>query len=88
VVKPCTEWPTNDHSIKTLASYLGFHWRDPSPSGAASIEWYNRWIETGDKDIRRRILEYNEDDCVATRVLLDGIRDLVSAANQGMAVQA
>lgn len=75
-VLPCTEWPTCDHSIKTLASYLGFKWRDTSPSGAESIEWYNRWVESGDPSVRHRILDYNEDDCVATRVLLDGIRAL------------
>jgi len=77
VVKKHTEWPTHDHSIKTLASYLGFHWRDTSPSGADSIEWYHRWVESGDPDIRQRILDYNEDDCRATRVLLDGIRGLL-----------
>jgi hypothetical protein len=71
-----TEWPTRDYSIKTLASYLGFKWRDTHPSGAASIEWYHRWVESKDPAVRRRILEYNEDDCVATRVLLDGIRKL------------
>jgi predicted RecB family nuclease len=76
VVSPRSEWPTNDHSIKTLASYLGFKWRDSSPSGAESIEWYHRWIETSDPQIQRRILTYNEDDCLATRVLLDGIRNL------------
>jgi len=76
VVKKKTEWPTNDYSIKTLASYLGFHWRDGSPSGAESIEWYHRWVETGDVNIKKRILKYNEDDCIATRVLLDGICSL------------
>ncbi len=76
VVKKCTEWPTRDHSIKTLAKYLGFGWRDASPSGAESIEWYHRWVETEDPDIRQRILDYNEDDCIATRILLDGIRSL------------
>ncbi len=74
VVRSGTEWPTNDHSIKTLAKYLGFKWRDTDPSGAASIEWYDRYVTTGDAEIRRRILEYNEDDCVATAVLLDGLR--------------
>ena len=76
VVKKATEWPTRDHSIKTLAKYLGFNWRDSHPSGAASIEWFNRWIETGDSAVKQRILDYNEDDCRATRVLLDGIRTL------------
>lgn len=76
VVKKVTEWPTWDFSIKTLAKYLGFSWRDTHPSGAASIEWFNKWVETGDPAIRQRILAYNEDDCRATRVLLDGIKQL------------
>ena len=76
VVKAATEWPTRDFSIKSLATYLGFGWRDTHPSGAASIEWFDRWIKTGDPAIRQRILDYNEDDCRATRVLLDGIREL------------
>ena len=76
VVLKSTEWPTRDLSIKTLAKHLGFKWRDTHPSGAASIEWYHRWVETGDPIIRQRILDYNEDDCRATRVLLDGIREL------------
>jgi len=76
VVKPKTEWPTYDHSIKTLASHLGFSWRDPNPSGAASIEWYHRWTESRDPSIRQRIFDYNEDDCRAMRVLLEGIQGL------------
>jgi predicted RecB family nuclease len=76
VVKKGTEWPTWDYSIKSLAKYLGFTWRDKHPSGAASIEWFHRWIETGDADICKRILDYNEDDCRATRVLLDAIYEL------------
>jgi predicted RecB family nuclease len=76
VVLKATEWPTRDFSIKTLAKYLGFEWRDPDPSGAASIEWFDRWATTRDPGVRQRILDYNEDDCRATRVLLDGIRTL------------
>jgi predicted RecB family nuclease len=76
VVVRKTEWPTHDHSIKTLAKHLGFQWRDAHPSGAASIEWFDRWVRTRDQTIKQRILEYNEDDCRATRVLLDGIRGL------------
>ena len=78
VVMKATEWPTNDQSIKTLAKYLGFSWRDNNPSGAASIEWFDQWVRTRDPAIRQRILDYNEDDCKATRVLLDGIRALAA----------
>jgi predicted RecB family nuclease len=77
VVKKTTEWPTWDFSIKTLAKRLGFAWRDTHPSGAASIEWFHRWVETGDTAIRQRILDYNEDDCRATRVLRDALDGLL-----------
>jgi predicted RecB family nuclease len=78
VVIKATEWPTRDHSIKTLAKHLGFAWRDVHPSGAASIEWFDRWCRERDPAVRQRILDYNEDDCRATRVLLDGIRGLTA----------
>lgn len=76
VVLKSTEWPTRDFSIKTLAQYLGFRWKDANPSGAASIKWFDRWVKARNPEIRKRILEYNEDDCRATRVLLDAIREL------------
>lgn len=76
VVKSKTEWPTLDFSIKTLAVYCGFKWRDVSPSGAASIEWYRRFLKTGDEAVKTRILEYNEDDCLASSFVADKVRQL------------
>ena len=84
VVKKATEWPTWDFSIKSLAKYLGFSWRDTHPSGAASIEWFHRWVKTGDPAIRQRVLDYNEDDCRATRVLRDAL-DTLPLASEGSA---
>ena len=75
-VKKTTEWPTWDFSIKTLAKYLGFSWRDTHPSGAASIEWFHHWIESAHPANRQRILDYYEDDCRATRVLRDALESL------------
>jgi len=71
-----SEWPTLDWSIKSLAKFLKFKWRDADPSGAASIEWFDQWVKTQDPKIKRRILDYNEDDCVAMRVLLDAMRGM------------
>ena len=82
VVLKSTEWPTRDYSIKTLAQYLGFNWKDTHPSGAASIEWFDRWVKTKNPEIRKRILDYNEDDCRATRVLLDAIKELSVASGE------
>jgi predicted RecB family nuclease len=74
MVRPKMIWPTHSLSIKALAGFLGFQWRDTDPSGAASVQWFHQWVETGDVQIWRRILEYNEDDCRAMRVLADALR--------------
>jgi predicted RecB family nuclease len=75
-VFPCTDWPTIDYSIKSIAKYLGFSWRDQNPSGAESIEWFNSWAESKDEPTKKRILDYNEDDCRAMRVLLDTLKEM------------
>ncbi|MCS6946154.1 MAG: TM0106 family RecB-like putative nuclease, partial [Steroidobacteraceae bacterium] len=76
IVRPHSEWPTQDFSIKSIATYLGFRWRDAHPSGAASIEWFDRWLATRDPAMRQRIIDYNEDDCRAMRVLVDALPSL------------
>jgi uncharacterized protein len=76
VVRPSTEWATEDFSVKTLAKRLGFKWRDSDPSGASSIQWFDEWARTGNAAVKQRILDYNEDDCIAMRVLLEGIKKL------------
>ncbi len=76
VVLSGSEWPTMSFSIKSIAKFLGFEWRDTHPSGAASIEWFHRYSQTKDPELRQRILDYNEDDCRAMRVLVDAIQHL------------
>jgi predicted RecB family nuclease len=76
VILKYTDWPVFSYSLKDIATYLGFEWRDDSPSGALSIQWYNEYLVTKDENILKRILEYNEDDCKALMVLKDSIEKL------------
>ncbi|MFH1670449.1 MAG: TM0106 family RecB-like putative nuclease [Patescibacteria group bacterium] len=76
VVQKHTDWPVGSYSLKALATYLKFKWRDETPSGALSIQWFNKYLETKDESIMDRILEYNEDDCKATMVLKDALEKL------------
>ena len=71
-----TDWPLSSYSIKDLATYLGFKWRDETPSGALSIQWFNQYLETKDEKDLKRILEYNEDDCKAMMVLKDALEKI------------
>jgi len=61
--------------LKTMATFAGFSWRDEDPSGEASIVWYEEALRENTPESRQRLLEYNEDDVLATRALrvwLDG----------------
>lgn len=68
-----TDWPLSSYSVKDIATYLGFKWRDETPSGALSIKWYNDYLASGDQKIMQRILEYNEDDCKAMMAVKDAL---------------
>jgi predicted RecB family nuclease len=58
--------------LKQLAASAGFRWRDVNPSGEASMLWYEVATRGDDAEAvtsRQRILDYNEDDCRATKSL-------------------
>lgn len=78
VVSQKSDWPLPSYSIKELATFCGFSWRDKTPSGALSIQWYNEYLKTQDQTKLQRILDYNEDDCKATMVLKDKLQELKS----------
>jgi len=66
-----TDWPLSSYSLKEIAQYLGFNWRDKTPSGALSIQWFNEYLVDKDPAKLQRIVDYNEDDCKATMVIKD-----------------
>lgn len=70
--------PVESYSLKALAQWLGFAWRDPEASGEQSVWWYHRWLETGDRALLEAIVRYNEDDCRATWHLKDWLVDFLS----------
>ncbi len=76
VIYKYTDWPLWSYSLKDIATYIGFSWRDKTPSGALSIQWYNKYIKTRDPDIIKRILAYNEDDCKATMFIKDKVQEI------------
>ena len=64
--------------LKAIARHAGFSWRDPDPGGLNSQTWFDEAVH-GPPDrrspARRRVLEYNEDDVIATSRLRDWLRD-------------
>ena len=81
IVTKYTDWPLSSYSLKDLATFLKFKWRDETPSGALSIQWFNEYLKSRDEKMLKRIIEYNEDDCKATMVLRDGLTNLEIQVN-------
>lgn len=61
--------PIYFYSLKDVARYAGFNWRASDAGGAESVVWYSEWRETGDSSLRQKLLNYNEDDVMATLYL-------------------
>jgi predicted RecB family nuclease len=58
--------PIESYTLKLIARWLGFEWRNSAANGAQAICWYSEWLETGNEAILNDIVLYNEDDCRAT----------------------
>lgn len=71
IVQESVILPLYFYSIKDIAKspFLGYKWRHEKASGAQSIFWYEKWLETGDRSVLQDIVNYNEDDVVATEFL-------------------
>jgi uncharacterized protein len=68
--------PIENYSLKSVANWLGFYWRNPDNEkklsngqnigGDQCVCWYDLWLKTGNRHFLDCILRYNEDDCFAT----------------------
>ena len=73
---------TNGLGLKVVASAgVGFHWRDEDPGGLNSMRWFEdavHGLTAEDREnARTRVLQYNEDDVLATCQLRRWLREQV-----------
>lgn len=66
IMRPAVIFPLTFYSLKDIATFVGFSWRSADANGANSVLWFEEWLRTRDPALKKKILEYNEDDCVAT----------------------
>lgn len=66
-------FPTYGNGLKQIAPYLGFSWTHKDVNATESISIYLDFIKNPkeNKDRFQKVIDYNEDDCVATRVIKD-----------------
>ncbi len=69
--------PVESYSLKHLARWIGFEWRDPGISGSQCVCLYDQWLKTGDRTLLDTVLRYNEDECRATYHLKNWLVDFL-----------
>lgn len=63
--------PVSSYGLKAVAAWRGFRWRQKGVEGARALLWWRLWKAArgpgpGRRLLLRRILTYNQDDCLAT----------------------
>lgn len=80
-------WPTESVTLKDIAKWVRFSWRDSDPGGGNSIAWYKTAIGSDDEDVRnenrQRLLKYNADDCQAQVMVREWLNRLGEARQPG-----
>ena len=69
---------SNGKGLKKIAPLAGHRWRDDEAGGEASMSWYREAVGyegSPDPSQRQRLLEYNEDDVIATKILREWMTD-------------
>jgi len=79
VAKNSVAFPTYGNGLKQIAPYLGFSWRHKDVSATESISMYLDYVDNSEegKVKFQKIIDYNEDDCIATRVIKDWLVNLI-----------
>ena len=57
--------PSYSNSLKEIASFLGFSWTEPNPSGIKSIVWRQDWEINRSIELKSKLQQYNMEDCQA-----------------------
>jgi predicted RecB family nuclease len=73
-------FPTYSNGLKDIADFLGFKWRHKDINALDAIAYYLRYQEDPEsfKDKMQAIVDYNEDDCIATRTVKDWLQEKFS----------
>jgi predicted RecB family nuclease len=69
-------FPTYSNNLKEVARYLGFEWTWPQASGAAAPFLRRAWELSADDGLKRKLIEYNMEDCRAAAKVKDAVVQL------------
>ncbi|HRN70432.1 MAG TPA: IS66 family transposase [Candidatus Woesebacteria bacterium] len=69
-------FPTYSNELKDITTYLGFKWSESDASGIQSMVWRKRWEITQDKHFKQNLLQYNLEDCIALKKVVEFLQNI------------
>lgn len=63
-------FPTHSYALKEIGKYLGFQWKGVDDAKDA-IALYLDFLKSGNRESLEKIIQYNQDDCLALRRVKD-----------------
>jgi hypothetical protein len=73
-------FPVKSNRLKEIGSFIGASWTAKNASGLQSVIWRYQWDETNDTQFKDLLIEYNREDCQATKLLTDKIQEIAEKA--------
>jgi hypothetical protein len=71
-------FPTYSNGLKDIARHLGFEWSQSEASGRQALIWRAQWETTRDPTLKRRLIDYNREDCQAVQKVAEVIANICS----------
>ena len=65
IIKDSLILPVTSYSLKNIAKFLGFKWKNQEASAVQSMCWYSSYLETKERAFLDLSIQYNQDDCLA-----------------------
>jgi predicted RecB family nuclease len=71
-------FPTYSNGLKDVARRLGFEWSESEASGRQALIWRAQWETNRNPTLKRRLIDYNQEDCQAMQRVAEAIANVCS----------
>lgn len=78
VVHPHVYFPTYSNGLKEIGRFLGYARSQEDATGLQTIPWRKNWETTNELDLKSKLIQYNQDDCLELKRLCEFIARLNS----------
>ncbi|MEO6887821.1 MAG: IS66 family transposase, partial [Ktedonobacteraceae bacterium] len=73
-------FPVQSNSLKEIGKFLEARWTAANASGLQSLVWRHYWDETREMHYQDLLVTYNQEDCLALKLLVDELSHIKESA--------